>query len=320
MKFSKQSKTSLISFIITFFASLILFVFAAMILSKSLPNLFKSSDSDDPDNSLSANVDIDNVDDTKKSDDTEITGDNFSILVAGMNISGDSFEAMIILDIDKTTQKMTLYPLNTDADICIGENEKKASEYLYVKLSDLYRFKNDMNYICEKIHALTALNITNYVTFTAEDFIKAVDILNENKVYTYTVQKDMFWTYSDEPELAKYNIDFKKGDKLTSGIDIYNMLRYKGDSVTARMDRQTSVARDMTKALISSQFENKSATSAISTFTSLLTQLKNCKTNISPEDFITNTFDLITKINSFGIEVSQKFKSTESFLKPIATN
>ena len=37
---------------------------------------------------------------------------------------------------------------------------------------------------------------------------------------------------------ARYNFSYAKGEALSKGIDIYNMLRYKGDSASDRVTRQ----------------------------------------------------------------------------------
>jgi hypothetical protein len=119
----------------------------------------------------------------------------------------------------------------------------------------------------------------------------------------------MVHTYSEDEELKAYNIDFKRGDKLTSGIDLYNLLRYEGDSSSDRMSRQITVARDMIKALVTTQIKDKSVKNVISTFTALVKAIKECKTNITLDTFITEGFDLLSSIDEFTFESSNKFKT-----------
>ncbi len=308
MKFSKQSKTSLQSFLLTFFSSLLVFALVAWLIFSAIDRQFekeKKSPSNKTEENLPAMnpVDDDNPDSTLEKDIIE--GENFAVLVAGYNITGESLDAMVVVDVNKENKKVTLYPINPDAKVYVGYG---SSGSVNVRLGDLCRYK-DMAYITDKVTALTAVQVDYYVSLTADGFIKAVDALNKNKSYTYTVQKDMAHEYSNEEELQKYNIDFKKGDKLTSGIDLYNVLRYAGDSDSDRMGRQITIAKDAMKSLISSQIKSKSPEGVVSMIEALLITMKEYKTNISVETFITETFELISVIPDFDFDTSTKFKT-----------
>ena len=309
MKFSKQSKISLQSFILTFFASLILFGLLAWLIFNTFSAKINVENEKTPNGTednipVSGEVDSPDTPDVDKTDDI-IEGESFTLLVAGYNITGDSLDAMLIVDVDKENEKVVLYPINTDAKVYVGYGSAGS---VNVRLGDLCRYK-DMAYIADKVSALTSVSVDYYVSFTAESFIKAVDELNKRKVYSYSVQKDMNHAYSDEADLEKYNIEFKRGDKLTSGIDLYNLLRYEGDSSSDKMSRQINIAEDMIKALITSQIKDKSAKTVISTFTTLIKTAKECKTNIPLDTFITEGFELLTSINDFTFEPSMKFKT-----------
>jgi anionic cell wall polymer biosynthesis LytR-Cps2A-Psr (LCP) family protein len=307
MKFSKQTKTSLQSFIITFFAALVLFALVAWLLFNTISARLTVDKNENPD---SENIPVSSVPDDPDttlpdSEDDVIEGESFTLLVAGYNVTGDSLDAMVIVDVDKENEKLVLYPVNPDANVYVGYGSAGS---VNVRLGDLCRYK-DMSYIADKVSALTSVSVDYYVSFTADAFVNAVNSLNKNKAYSYTVPKDMIHTYSNDSELEKYNIDFKRGDKLTSGIDIYNVLRYEGDSSSDRMARQASIARDMIKVLVTSQIKDKSIKSVISTFTSLVKTIKDCKTNISLESFITEGFELLSSVNDFTFETSNKFKT-----------
>lgn len=309
MKFSKQSKISLQSFILTFFASLVLFGILAWIIFNTVSAKIEKGNEKDPNGAkedipVSGELSSDDKHNTPKDED-ELEGKSFTMLIAGYNVTGDSLDAMLVLDVDKENEKVVLYPINTDAKVYVGYGSAGS---VNVRLGDLCRYK-DMAYIADKVSAITAISVDYYVSFTAEAFIKAVDELNEKKAYSYTVQKDMIHTYSDAEELKEYNIDFKRGDKLTSGIDLYNVLRYEGDSSSEKMSRQISIAEDMVKALIVSQIKDKSIKNAISTFTTLIKTVKDCKTNVSIETFITEGFELLSAIDEFTFEPSMKFKT-----------
>ena len=238
--------------------------------------------------------------------DEIINGTSFTVLVAGYNIKGDSQDAMLIVDVDKEKQKVTTYSLNTNAKVYVGHGSDGS---VNVRLGDLCKYK-DMNYISEKVTALTAIKIDYYFTLTANGFIKIVDTLNKNKSYTYTVPFDMEHEYSNEESLSKYNINYKKNDKLSSGIDIYNVLRYTGDSGSQRMGRQASIAWSAMKGIISAQFKSKTSDAVISTIKALLVTAKECETNIHPESFFEENFDLIMHIPDFSYDNSSKFENS----------
>ncbi len=309
MKFSKQSKISLQSFILTFFASLVLFGLLAFLIFNTVSAKIGNSNEKNPNENeadipVSGELNPDEEQLTEKNND-ELDGESFTMLVAGYNVKGDSLDAMLILDVDKDNEKVVVYPINTDAKVYVGYGSAGS---VNVRLGDLCRYK-DMAYIADKVSAITSVSVDYYVSFTADAFIKAVNELNKKKVYSYSVQKDMSHVYSDAEELKEYNIDFKRGDKLTSGIDLYNVLRYEGDSASEKMSRQINIAEDMVKALIVSQIKDKSVKTVVSTFTTLIKTAKECKTNVPLDTFITEGFELLSAINEFTFEPSMKFKT-----------
>ncbi len=308
MKFSKQSKTSLQSFIITFFSSLLIFALVAWLVFGAINKQFVDDEKNPSENKEESTTpvsgDVSELPESSDPDD-ELEGDSFTVLVAGYNITGDSLDAMVIVDVNKESKALTLYPVNPDAKVYVGYGTGGS---VNVRLGDLCRYK-DMAYITDKVTALTSVQIDYYLSLTAKGFIEAVDALNKKSIYSYTVPKDMVHEYSKDPELEEYNIDFKRGDKLTSGIDIYNVLRYAGDSDSDRMSRQINVARDVIKSLITSQIKAKSVSSVVSMLEALLVTMKECKTNISIETFITESFELISAIPDFSFETSTKFKT-----------
>lgn len=311
MNFSKQSKTSVQSFILTFFVALILFALAAWLIFNTISD--KLNVTDDP-NKLVEELPVNSAPEDPEdpevvpndNTDSVIEGESFTLLVAGHNVTGQSLDALMIVEVDKENEKVILTPVNPDAKVYVGYGNAGS---VNVRLGDICRYK-DMAYITDKVSALTAIPIDYYVSFTAESFIKAIDELNGKKAYTYTVPKDMAHTYSEDEELKDFNIDFKRGDKLTSGIDLYNVLRYEGDSSSDRMSRQITVARDMIKALVVSQIKGKSVKNVITTFNTLVKTAKECKTNIALDTFITEGFELLSSVDEFTFESSNKFKTS----------
>ncbi len=245
----------------------------------------------------------------------KIEGDSFSVLVAGYGLGEDSFDAMVVLDVNKEEQKVTIYPINVDTKVYVGHADGMGN--LNIRLGDLIKYEN-MQYTVDKIKATTGLKVSNYLTFTAEGFIEAFDKFNANGDYTYVVSKDMEHFYADVPQatveeeeavedLSKYNISFKKGDKLTSGLDVYNMLRYKGDSSSDRITRQAGFVRDVLQKIIPAHFKEGSLSKIVVDAQALLKLTHSISTNISAGTFITETFDLISKIPEFSFATSSKF-------------
>ncbi len=253
----------------------------------------------------------------------KIEGESFTVLIAGYDLQKIGFDAMLVLDVNKETQKATVYPINVDTKVYVGHGD---SNSLNVRMGDLIKYK-DMNYVLDKLNATTGLKIEYYVTFTAQGFIDAFDAFNKNGDYQYKVPKDMEHLYaepvekpneelveepSENPEavdMTVYNISFKKGDVITKGIDVYNMLRYKGDSASDRITRQATFAKDVIAKIIPSRFKEGNLSAIIDTVKALLELTSSISTNFSAETFITETFDLISVIPSFSMSTVTKYTS-----------
>ncbi|MBR6633574.1 MAG: LCP family protein [Clostridia bacterium] len=325
MKSPSQAKVSAISFLIALIVSLAIF---GLIAYFAISGIMFPSESEVPDPEQNEIIDVQGEDPeiVTPDDKKEIEGDSFTVLVAGYDLQNIGFDAMVVLDVNKESKKATVYPINVDTKVYVGHG---ASNSLNIRTGDLIKYK-DMDYVLDKINATTGLKIEYYVTFTAEGFIEAFDAFNKSEVYTYKVPKDMEHVYyeapvtdaepaepeSDETEadgetdtLEKYNISFKKGDVITSGIDVYNMLRYKGDSASDRITRQGTFMRDIITKIIPSMFKESNLTAIIDTAKGLIKLTDSITTNISVETFITEGFDLISAIPSFSIGTATKYTS-----------
>ena len=366
MRSSSQSKVSLLSFLIAFLASLVVFGVIAGVLLFTVNNSL-DGDSGDKENEISDPAqDMETVSPgTITPDEAEkIEGESFTVLVAGYDLAGIGFDAMLVVDVNKETQKVSVYPINTDTKVYVGHGD---SNSLNVRIGDLIKYK-DMQYVLDKLNATAGLKIEYYITFTAEDFVKAFDEFNKNGDYEYKVTKAMSHTYVELPEgfeeafmkeetegeegeqtaspaapvtpvtpatpeapaegeaeedsfgltpeeieelktLAQYNFSFKKGEKLTSGIDVYNMLRYKGDSESDRMTRQANFARDVVTKIIPNRFKEGELTAVLDTFKAATKLTESVETNITIETFITQTFDLIAAMPEFALGTITKYTS-----------
>lgn len=322
MRSQSQMKVSTISFLIALIVSLVVFgLIAFFIISNVLssekdPNIVKNNDKI-----------VDNKGDEPVLLDPEeiekINGKSFSVLIAGYDVKNEGFDAMLALVVDKENQKVSVYPINTDTKVYVGSGDTNT---LDVRLGDLIKYK-DEQYVLDKVSAATGVKFEYYVTFTAEGFIEAFDAFNKNGDYVYKVPKDMNHVYVEIPEpqpdengnlpevdpelkeLEKYNIEFKKGDTLKNGIDIYNMLRYKGDSSSDRMNRQATFARDVIAKIVPSRFKEGNLSAVLDTANALAKLTSSIKTNIGIDTFITETFDLIAAIPNFSVGTVTKYTS-----------
>ncbi len=337
MKSSSQIKVSAISFMIALFVSLAVF---GIIAYFSISGFMSPDEPEQPEQLVDDPVDdLNNEQPPLPPDEVEkIHGESFTVLVAGYDLQGLGFDAMAVVDVDKENQKVTVSPLNVDTKVYVGHGD---SYSLNVRTGDLIKYK-DMKYVVDKINATTGLKIEYYVTFTAEGFVEAFDAFNKNKDYTYKVPADMEHVYVELPDEAiekdpaeetteepvevtlteeeiakleelkkyeKYNISFKKGDTLSEGIDVYNMLRYKGDSSSDRITRQAAFVKDVVTKIIPARFKEGNLTAIVDTAKALIKLTSSIETNISVETFITETFDLISAMPSFSYGTVTKYTS-----------
>lgn len=110
-------------------------------------------------------------------------------------------------------------------------------------------------------------------------------------------------------DLEEFNISFKKGDTLTEGIDIYNMLRYKGDSSSDRLTRQTAFIRDVVAKIIPERFKEGNLEAVLDTVKALIKLTEAIETNVGVETFVTETFDLISAMPNFSVSTVTKYTS-----------
>ncbi len=326
MKAPSQMKVSTLSFIISLFVFLAIFGLTAYFVISGFmaPNETKEPptvDENPIDNP------IDDPEGSEAQSPEEIEGESFTVLIAGYDLLGVGFDAMAVLEVDKENKKATVHSVNTDTKVYVGHGD---SNSLNVRLGDLIKYK-DIKYVLDKVNAVTGLKAQYYVTFTAEGFVEAFDAFNKNSDYTYKVPKDMEHLYIAEPvkpegdavtpeyeaalaeyELYKdYNISFKKGDSLTKGIDVYNMLRYRGDSVSERISRQSNFVKDIILKIVPARFKSANASAIIDTAKALVKLTDSITTNITVDTFITETFELITQVPKFSLAIGNSYISSQ---------
>jgi len=330
MKSPSQRKVSTISFLIALIVSLLVFGLISYFITSAV-----LAPKEEPEEKKPGEITEEKPDDQQllTPDEIEkIKGESFTVLIAGYDLQGSGFDAMAVLDVNKEKQLVNVYPVNTDTKVYVGHGDTYS---LNVRMGDLIKYKN-MQYVLDKVNAVTGLGVEYYITFTAEGFIEAFDVFNKNGDYTYIVPKDMEHIYVEIPEekeaegeeksegdkkpekaelpaelkkMQKYDIKFKKGQSLTSGIDIYKMLRYRGDSTTDRMNRQAMFVRDVIAKIIPARFKEHDAAGIVNMIASIKKLKSSINTNISFETFITETFDLILTMPEFSVGTVVKYTS-----------
>lgn len=110
-------------------------------------------------------------------------------------------------------------------------------------------------------------------------------------------------------DLEEFNISFKKGDTLTKGIDVYNMLRYKGDSSSERLTRQATFIRDVVAKIIPERFKEGNLGAVLDTVKALIKLTEAIETNVGVETFVSETFDLIAAMPNFSVSTVTKYTS-----------
>lgn len=323
MKSPSQVKISTISFLISLLVSLAIFGGVAFYAISSL--MAPEEEKTEEGTEIIEEKEGTDVVPLAPEEIEKINGESFTVLFAGYDLQGNGFDAMAVVDVDKEMQKVTVYPINPDTKVYVGHGDTNS---LTVRTGDLIKYKN-MQYVLDKINATTGLKVEYYVTLTAEGFIEAFDAFNKNGDYTYKVPKTMEHVYVELPKepvtegdelttpeidpelkaLEKYNISFKKGDSLTKGIDVYNMLRYKGDSASDRMTRQATFVRDIVARIIPSRFKEGNVGAIIDTAKALIKLKDAITTNVDAETFITETYDLISAMPEFSMSTAPKYTS-----------
>ncbi|MBE6701384.1 MAG: LytR family transcriptional regulator [Ruminococcaceae bacterium] len=321
MKSPSQIKVSATAFVVALVLSLAVFGIIAYVV---INGIFFEDNHIDP----STDIHTEQPDDPKNPDEPlppevieEIEGDSFSILVAGYDLTLNGFDAMAVVDVNKEDQTVSIYSVNTDTKVYVGHGDENSqtSSSLNVRIGDLIKYK-DINYVLDKVNAVTGLHVDYYITLTAEGFIEAFDEFNSSKDYSYKVPKDMEYVYyvsdgTQDPELEKYNISFKKGDKITSGLDVYNMLRYKSDSDEDRISRQSAFVKEVILKIVPSRFKEGNLSKILDTIKALLKLTGSIDTNISVETFVKETYDLFVKIPDFSLNVNSEFTTSATNYK-----
>ncbi len=286
-------KYSIQSFLITFVCALIIFGVTAMILWNSfgqslIPEFGGTSDTPE-DNVTENNEDPDNLPDVNPDNadpEKEIVGESFTVLLNGYDDLHGVIDAAVLLRVDKEKKQVVVASVNTQTPVYIGHTQ--TSDQLVV-LGNLVKFKN-ISYTIEKIYSITGLHADYYINVNMSDFAKVIDTLYSSG-YKYTVPVSM--EYSD-PE-QELEINFTKGQVISSGEDIIKALRYREDGNERRMSRQRDFIASFLMRAIPDKISLADTSSAINTFKKVAGIVD---TNI-PSDFVASNIELIAAIDEF---------------------
>ena len=148
MKSPSQIKVSTISFIVALILSIAVFGFIAFFAISSFLQTEPVDPNDDEITSELNNKDPESGEVIPPEEIEKIEGNSFSVLVAGYGLEEDSFDAMVVVDVNKEEQKVTIYPINVDTKVYVGHADGMGN--LNIRMGDLIKYE-DMQYTVDKI-------------------------------------------------------------------------------------------------------------------------------------------------------------------------
>lgn len=229
-------KYSLRNFAITFIISLVIFGAIAWGIVGSLKNMSEDILTSNVVNSDGDDDDVHQNNNDLSSDNTQdFKGNSFNFLAVGLdkmptagNEEDDlsTMKAIMLVRADKENKKFVFLSLPTDFVINFkGENMTLGELTKRLDINDDEQRKLLLN----KITAITGLSVDYYAFIDMATFVETLDNLGG---ITYNAPQDM--EYEDEEQDLK--IKFRKNQKLTSGEDILNMLRFVTYNESAETD------------------------------------------------------------------------------------
>lgn len=227
-------KYSLRNFAITFIISLVIFGAIAWGIVGSLKNMSEDILTSNVVNSNGDGDDARQNNNDLLSDNTpDFKGNSFNFLAVGLDkmptednevessVDGKkndmtTMKAIMLVRADKENKKFVFLSLPTDFVTNFkGENMPLGELTKRLDINDDEQRKLLLN----KITAITGLSVDYYAFIDMPTFVETLDNLGG---ITYNAPQDM--EYEDEEQDLK--IKFRKNQKLTSGEDILNMLRF----------------------------------------------------------------------------------------------
>lgn len=199
--------------------------------------------------------------------DSDIKGQSFNILLLGndyqpgvlsdYDLSGKNAEiegfkikertinvdTIILIRVDKEKGQFVFLPIPSNTQVFVSGGN--------TTLSALYS-KYGLDYMCQKVRALTGLNIDYYVSMSIPNLISALGAIGD---ISYMVPTDMY--YKDEEQSLTINL--KKGQQTLTPAQALQLLRYNSypDGNISRMATGVDFLKAILDKLSSESYKDK---------------------------------------------------------------
>ncbi len=279
-------------FLISFGVFLVLFsVFAFIITSAIIKPSEKSLVPDS--GSEQTDTDSGNDDSEKnKTKDKETSGNSFSFIVAGKDMTSDLIDAVVFVKFNKEDKKIIVSSIPSDTKFLITGTDQSGKSFSE-KMSFAESYETyGAQFLRDKVATIIGIPVDHYVIL---DTKQAKNILNITGDVVYKVPENMF--YNDVIE----SIDLKKGSQSLTPDKVIQLLRYrsyeKGDGDKERSATWISFFKELcSQKLISN---NKSAL-----VSNAKTLIASCETSFKVSD-IKDNIDVIFSFNDYDfVEVA----------------
>jgi len=232
----KNFRNSLVIFIITFLAGLLIFGVAALIVVPKIGDLLAF---DDPVDVIIADEGDELISTDGK---TNVKSSGLSILLVGTDYQPEvtpgakvSADTIIFMTVSEETKSFVFMPFPSRTDVTVD------GEVMF--LGDAYGEKG-IEYLCEKITGLTGITVNYYAVVSLSGMQSIVDKLGG---VDFSVPVNMRFEDSSQDLV----IDIDRGYQKLDGDHSVKMLRYRGDSFKDRTSRNLSFLQTAIRLCIS---------------------------------------------------------------------
>ncbi len=190
--------------------------------------------------------------------DDEPVENQKTILLLGTDKSGYLTDSMLVVRLDLTAKRISLFSIPRDYKIELTEDVQEAIQHYakYIKLTELHSYAKSadqdspVSFTAKAIEELTDLKFDHIVVFKLEAFEEVVDAVGGVEVY---VPQSMNY---DDP-LQDLHIHFEPGYHLLNGKEAEGLVRFRknndlsGYGDFGRMEMQQYFLKEFVKKLIS---------------------------------------------------------------------
>ena len=193
-------------------------------------------------------------------------------------------DTIILIRIDKERGHTSFTTVPTDAYVSI--------DGVYVKIGELYG-KYGLQFLIDRVHAMTGIAIDNYIVASYEQFPGLVDALMPTGV-SVTVPYNISYNYGDKDVSG----NLSAGRYLLNGASALQLLYYDGytDGVNTRASTSLKYVRELF-----SQYTN--ITNYASASKTIVSIVDRCDTDLTKQQLV-ESVDMIFKCASLQIEIN----------------